>query len=76
LAGVARELNRRLLQRLAEARRPVTAFRGGWLGHRYDQEGGCIPTRFKTSRPTIEAIPGHILELAICMVKAGQRPES
>jgi arylsulfatase A-like enzyme len=39
LSGVARDLSRRLRQRLAEARRPVTAFRGGWLGHRYDQDG-------------------------------------
>ncbi|MFW6287061.1 MAG: sulfatase, partial [Candidatus Sumerlaeota bacterium] len=36
-AEVSRDLQRRLLRRLAEASRPVTAFRGGWLGHRYDE---------------------------------------
>ncbi len=37
------ELQRRLLRRLAEARRPITAFRGLWLGHRYDEGGRLDP---------------------------------
>ncbi len=51
LADVARQLARRLRERLAEARRPVTAFRGGWLNHRHDEDGRLHPDSVRNLTP-------------------------
>ncbi len=50
-AETARRLGRRLRQRLVEARRPVTAFRGGWHGHRYDTDGRLDPDSLGPASP-------------------------
>ncbi len=36
------QLRRQLIHRLAEAARPVTAFRGGWHQHQYDADGRLL----------------------------------
>jgi hypothetical protein len=38
-AEIAREMQRSLLDRLARARRPITAINGFWHEHRYDRDG-------------------------------------
>ncbi len=48
---VAERLGRRLRQRLAEARRPIAAFRGGWLRHRYDENGLQDPDAIRERSP-------------------------
>ncbi len=50
-AGIARDLSRRLRQRLVDARRPLTAFRGGWHGHRYDETGRLDPCSLNQTQP-------------------------
>jgi choline-sulfatase/uncharacterized sulfatase len=51
-AEVAARLQRRLLDRLARARRPVTVLNGGWHNHAYDEDGrldlaGCGGTNLR-----------------------------
>ncbi len=50
-AETVQQLQRRLLQRLAEAPRPATAFRGGWLGHQYDENNRLDPTSTQNITP-------------------------
>jgi len=44
-------LRKLLTNRLAEAAHPVTAFRGGWHGHRYDRDGRLAHDSVKNTVP-------------------------
>ncbi len=48
---VLQDMRARLMARLVHARRPVTAFRGGWINHRYDENGRLDPASLKTLSP-------------------------
>jgi arylsulfatase A-like enzyme len=50
-AEVVRQMRLRLRQRLVEAHRPITAFRGGWLNHRYDEDGRLDPDSMRRVSP-------------------------
>jgi len=49
--GIIRDMQKRLHARLVSARRPITAFRGMWIGHRYDESGLLDPTSLGDLRP-------------------------